>query len=93
MSLLDKDAKELLKQKKKEENRQRREEIGSYLRQLRKANGFTTEEVARKVGLSIKSINYYEFGQREMKLDVFEALCKIYQTTPDEVFQKSKRID
>lgn len=69
---------------------QRNVEIGKYLKKLRKSNGFTTEEVANRMKMSTKGINYYELGKREIKAAVFEKLCEIYHTSPDEVLKNSK---
>ena len=69
----------------------RDEEIGAYLRLLRKKNGFTLEEAARRLGCSFKTVANYETGKRATKIDVLEKFCNIYGTTVDDVLNNSKR--
>lgn len=69
----------------------RDEEIGSYLRQLRKQHHFTLEEAADRLGLSFKTVANYETGKRSTKIDVLQKFCDIYGTSVEEVLRSSKR--
>ena len=68
----------------------RDEEIGAYLRRLRKQNHFTLEEVADRIGMSFKTVANYELGKRKTKLDVLQQFCDVYHTTIEDVLINSK---
>lgn len=46
-------------------------EFGSFIHAIRKANGLTKAELARRTGLSVRTIEYWETGQRVAKLESF----------------------
>lgn len=65
-------------------------EIGNHLRRLRKQNHLTLEEVSKQLGMSTKSLSYYELGERNIRVSVLESLATIYHTTVDQILIDSK---
>lgn len=49
--------------------------IGARIRQLRKINGWSQEELARKCGISMTFMGHIERGTRHMSLDTFASMC------------------
>lgn len=71
----------------------RDEEIGAYLRQIRKIRKFTLNEAADRLGMSFKTVANYETGKRKTKIEVLEKFCNVYGISVDEVLTNSKRND
>jgi repressor LexA len=67
--------------------------FGKKLRELRKMEGWTQEEVARKIGVSKQTYSHYENEKRKPSLDTIRKLAEIYDVALDTVFgtvQESK---
>lgn len=50
--------------------------LGEKLRKLRKAQGLTQGELAKKAGVGINTIVRYETGQNSPKLEILELITK-----------------
>lgn len=50
------------------------------LQKLRKERGYTQSELAEKVGVSCRSIQNYELGDRYPKRDILNRLCNVLGT-------------
>ena len=49
------------------------------IRELRKSNGLTQEELGKLVNISKVSISFYESGARMPSLDTLTALCDVFK--------------
>ena len=56
----------------------RREEVGQLIRSLRKAQGMTQADLAKKLKQSPSSITMYETGRREPDFETLEALADVF---------------
>jgi transcriptional regulator with XRE-family HTH domain len=61
----------------------RRRELGSMLRSLRSDTGFTTEEVAERLGVSRSKISRLENGRRGASKADIARLCELYQVNEE----------
>lgn len=59
---------------------------GNKLRELRKIEGWTQEEVAKKLGVSKQTYSHYENEKRKPSLDTIRDLANVYQVNIDEIF-------
>jgi repressor LexA len=59
---------------------------GKKLKELRNLEGWTQEEVAKKLGVSKQTYNHYELEKRNPGLDKIRKLAEIYQVDIDRVF-------
>lgn len=55
------------------------------MRELRKENGLTQNQVAKMMGLSESAIAKYEQGKNEPTLDFLIAIAKFFKTTTDDL--------
>ncbi len=62
--------------------------FGEQLRQLRKAAGFTQEELAFRVGLDRTYISLLERGIKSPTLNTFFRLCKVLNQQPAEIIDR-----
>lgn len=53
------------------------------LKELRLAKGLTRAELAKKLNINIRSISYWETGQRQCDFDTLIALARILDTSVD----------
>lgn len=63
--------------------------IGDFLSALRKAQGYTQQEVAEKLNLSNKTISKWENGGGLPDITVLPALAELYGVTVDEILAGS----
>lgn len=49
--------------------------IGQRIRQVRKAKGWSQDQLAKKCGISLNFMGKIERGKRRMSLDTFASLC------------------
>ena len=54
---------------------------GKKLRELRKIEGWTQEEVAKKLGVSKQTYSHYENEKRRPGLDMVRELALVYRLT------------
>ena len=59
------------------------EEMGSRIRQIRKARNLTQKELARQLGVSDRHISAVETGREKPGLDMLIGLCDAFRVTPD----------
>lgn len=62
--------------------------IGEALRDARLNKGFTLEEVAAHLGVTHKSVQFWEQGRNKITLPSFISLCKLYNISPNSVLDK-----
>ena len=55
------------------------------IKELRKSKRITQVEMSKKIGLSESAYGLYETRQRHMDIDTFVKVCKILETTPNEL--------
>lgn len=67
-------------------------QIGEFLAALRKARGFTQQEVAEKLGVSNKTVSSWETGASCPDISMLPVLAELYEVTCDEIV-KGKRIN
>lgn len=59
--------------------------VGMRIRQVRKAKGWSQEELAKKCGISMSFLGHIERGTRIMSLDTFVNLCIALHAEADEL--------
>jgi len=59
---------------------------GKKLRQLRHLEGWTTEEVAKKIGVAKQTYNHYENEKRKPGLTTIRKLAEVYGVDLDQIF-------
>lgn len=59
--------------------------IGMRIRQVRKAKGWSQDELANKCGISMSFLGHIERGTRIMSLETFGAICGALDTGADEL--------
>ena len=57
--------------------------IGQKLKAERKRFGYTQEQVAEIIGISVAFVGHLERAERSMSLDTLIRLCNLYQITID----------
>lgn len=55
---------------------------------LREKNGYTREEVAKILGISINTYNSYEWGNRRPKIERIQQLAKLFKCTTDDILRE-----
>lgn len=63
--------------------------LGTELKRLRLINQYTLEEVAKILGVTHKSVQFWEQGVNEIKLSRLLVLAKVYNTTIDDILKNS----
>jgi repressor LexA len=59
---------------------------GKKLKELRKLEDWTQEEVAKKLGISKQTYSHYENEKRRPSLDTIKELASVYQVNIDAIF-------
>ncbi|MCI9125066.1 MAG: helix-turn-helix transcriptional regulator [Eubacterium sp.] len=57
--------------------------IGMRIRQIRKAKGWSQDELAKKCGISLNFVGNIERGARKMSMETFAAVCIALETDAD----------
>ena len=65
-------------------------DVSEKILQLRKANGFTQEELAEKLNVSRQSVSKWESGQSVPELEKLVALSEIFQVSTDHMLKPSE---
>ena len=65
-------------------------DVSEKILQLRKANGFTQEELAEKLNVSSQSVSKWESGQSVPELEKLVALSEIFQVSTDHLLKPSE---
>ncbi|MCR5432511.1 MAG: helix-turn-helix transcriptional regulator [Lachnospiraceae bacterium] len=64
--------------------------IGKNIKEIRKKRGYTLEEVAEKLGISISTLSRYESSQiTKIPLGIVDGLCTVLGTTTQELMGNS----
>lgn len=58
-------------------------EMGSRIREIRKAKGWSQEKLAKKCGISLNFMGHIERGTRKMSMNTFVSLCIELETDAD----------
>ncbi len=59
--------------------------IGMRIRQLRKAKGWSQDELAKKCGISMSFLGHIERGSRVMSMETFVNICGALDAGADEI--------
>lgn len=59
--------------------------MGMRIRQIRKAKGWSQDELAKKCGISMSFLGHIERGTRIMSLETFVAICGALEAGADEL--------
>lgn len=59
--------------------------IGMRIRQVRKAKGWSQDELAKRCGISMSFLGHIERGTRIMSLETFVAICSALDAYADEL--------
>lgn len=59
--------------------------MGMRIRQVRKAKGWSQEELAKKCGISMSFLGHIERGTRIMSLETFVSICSVLEAGADEL--------
>lgn len=59
--------------------------MGLRIRQVRKAKGWSQDELAKKCGISMSFLGHIERGTRVMSMETFVAICEALDTGSDEL--------
>ncbi|MDE7312282.1 MAG: helix-turn-helix domain-containing protein [Eubacterium sp.] len=59
--------------------------IGSRIRQVRKAKGWSQDKLARKCEISMSFLGHIERGTRIMSLETFVSICSALDANADEL--------
>lgn len=63
--------------------------LGIVLKELRLQNDLTLEEVAEKLGVTHKAVQFWEQGFTEIKLTRLVQLASIYNSSVDDVLNRA----
>lgn len=66
--------------------------VGSRIRELRKAKGYSQEKLGKLVNVTKVSISCYENETRSPDLETFELLVDVLDTTPDYLLGRDRLI-
>lgn len=64
--------------------------IGEKIRKYRKAKGFSQEELAEKVGISVTHMSHIETGNTKLSLPVFVDLASVLEVQTDDLLYDDK---
>ena len=67
--------------------------INEKIKELRTKNKLTQKEFANKTGLSISTIQKYEYGDLTPSESVLFKICKTFDISPDELLKDTKNVD
>ena len=67
--------------------------ISTQLRKYRKRFGKTQKQVAEITGLNEKSISNWERGSAEPDVEIISILCRLYDVSPNELFEWEYQIN
>lgn len=65
--------------------------MGEFLATLRKANGFTQQEVAEKLGVSNRTLSSWETDRTAPDLLILPAIADLYGVTADEILRGERK--
>lgn len=59
--------------------------MGMRIRQVRKARGWSQDDLAKKCGISMSFLGHIERGTRIMSLETFVSICSVLEAGADEL--------
>ncbi|ARF68917.1 LexA family transcriptional repressor [Paenibacillus larvae subsp. pulvifaciens] len=62
--------------------------FGKKLKELRKLEGWTQEEVAKKLGVTKQTYSHYENETRKPSLEMIKELANVYRVNIDDIFSE-----
>ena len=65
--------------------------IGNNIQRLRNSNGWTQDQLARKMNCSKQTISNYETGRREPDLSTINELAKVLNVSPSEIISDERQ--
>lgn len=69
--------------------KQKINKFNEILSELRKEKGFTRNELAEKLNVSVRLIGYWENGERECSLDTLIKICNLFEVSADYLLGRS----
>lgn len=66
--------------------------MGTRIRQIRKAKGWSQDKLAKKCGISLNFMGHIERGTRKMSMDTFANLCRELETDADALLWGSTQL-
>lgn len=57
--------------------------LGDKIKHLRTKNNMTQPDLAKKLGVTVRTIAYYENNERQPKKSIIMELCKLFHVTTD----------
>ena len=57
--------------------------MSNRIKELRKKNKYTQDEIAKVIGVSRQALAFYENGERTMTYDTIKILSSFFKVTPD----------
>lgn len=60
-------------------------EIGQHIRRIRKAKGYSQEQLSEMVGISVTHMSHIETGNTKLSLEVFYNIVNALECTADEL--------
>lgn len=64
--------------------------IGSKIKRLRKEHNLTQPQLATELGVNVRTVAYYESGERQPKKSTVLKLCKIFDVSTDYLLSDSE---
>ncbi|MVM36224.1 helix-turn-helix domain-containing protein [Spirosoma sp. HMF4905] len=64
-----------------------KKQVGSLIKQARKAKGFTQKELGEKLGVGRVTINGYEAGSQNLTLDTLQKIAEALGIEPKSFFE------
>jgi transcriptional regulator with XRE-family HTH domain len=61
--------------------------ISTQLKRYRKLSGMTQKEVAKRTGLNEKNISNWERGYVEPDIEMIAIFCRLYDVSPNDMFE------
>ncbi|CDE72047.1 helix-turn-helix domain protein [Acidaminococcus sp. CAG:917] len=65
-------------------------QFATRIYELRLEAGMTRAQLAQKLGVSVRTISYWESGERECSFDMLLTICALFNTTADYLLGKSE---
>ena len=63
--------------------------IGQRIRKYRKAHGFSQEQLAEIIGISVTHMSHIETGNTKLSLPVFVDIAKVLDISTDDLLQET----
>lgn len=67
--------------------------LSKNLKLLRKANGYTQESLAKKLGIKRAAYATYEECRSEPRISIYNKICKLFKVSMDDCFNKELKLE